>query len=229
MPRLLSASFAAGLVVAAASASAQVRITEVAPWASSNAPYAADWFELTNLGTTSVDLSGWKMDDNSFGTGNAVALSGVASLLPGESAVFIETADPARPQAFISTWFGVLAPPGLKVGTYSGSGVGLGTGGDGVVVYNGSNVEQARVSFGASPSSAPFATFDNTAGLVNGATISLLSVAGVNGAFVAIGNPNEIGSPFGVQPIPEPGEWAFMLAGLGLAAAMARRRRDGVA
>src|SRR5262249_20763336 len=52
---------------------------------------------------------------------------------------------------------------------------------------------QASVTFGASPT-GPFRTFDNAAGL-NNATISLLSAAGVNGAFVAANDAAEIGSP----------------------------------
>ena len=42
-------------------------ISEVAPWSSTaaNSPVAADWFEVTNLGATAVDITGWKMDDNS--------------------------------------------------------------------------------------------------------------------------------------------------------------------
>ena len=49
------------------------------------------------------------------------------------------------------------------------------------------------MAFGASPS-GPFPTFDNAAGL-NNATISILSAAGVNGAFVAANDINEKGSP----------------------------------
>ena len=48
--------------------------------------------------------------------------------------------------------------------------------------------------FGASPAGPSFPTFDNAAGL-NNAAISQLSVAGVNGAFVAANDANEIGSP----------------------------------
>src|SRR5262249_12323945 len=65
-------------------------ISEVAPWASGNAPYAADWFELTNTGPAAVDLTGWKMDDNSNSAGSAVPLLGISSLPAGKSAVFFE-------------------------------------------------------------------------------------------------------------------------------------------
>ena len=40
-------------------------ITEVAPWGSGNAAYGADWWELTNTGDAPIDLTGWKIDDNS--------------------------------------------------------------------------------------------------------------------------------------------------------------------
>ena len=40
----------------------QVRITEVM-----SSGGTSDWFELTNFGTTAVDITGWKVDDSSFG------------------------------------------------------------------------------------------------------------------------------------------------------------------
>src|SRR5262249_42706761 len=65
-------------------------ITEVSPWASGDSPYAADWFELTNTGSSPLYLDGWKMDDNSNSFGNAVPLAGVAAIPAGKSAVFFE-------------------------------------------------------------------------------------------------------------------------------------------
>jgi hypothetical protein len=53
-----------GAGVAAADASDLV-ISEVWPGGSSNGSYAADWFEVTNTGPTAVDITGWKVDDNS--------------------------------------------------------------------------------------------------------------------------------------------------------------------
>src|ERR1700742_288442 len=71
---------------------AQVAITEVAPWSSSaGRAIEADWFELTNVGATKVDLTGWKMLDSHPGGFSASApLEGVSSLAPGASAVFVE-------------------------------------------------------------------------------------------------------------------------------------------
>jgi len=60
-----------------------VVITEVNP-SGSSASYAADWFELTNTGPGAVNVSGWKMDDNSNGSPASaeVALNGITSIAP---------------------------------------------------------------------------------------------------------------------------------------------------
>ena len=123
---------------------------------------------------------------------------------------------------------GGTPPAGLQVGNYTGGGVGLGQGGDAINIYNSTGTLQASVSFGLSGSNLegppPFHTFDNAAGL-NGVTISALSAVGVNGAFVAINDINEIGSPGRIAaPIPEPGTYALLLAGLGMIGGIARKR-----
>ncbi|MGZ8218484.1 SdiA-regulated domain-containing protein [Methylomagnum sp.] len=175
-------------------------ISEVAPWSSGNSPVGADWFEMTNTTAFPVDLGGWKMDDASGSPAAAVALNGVASVAPGESVIFIESADPAAAKAaFINTWFGGNAPASLQIGTYTGAGIGLGAGGDAVHLYDTNNLLRASVSFGASPT-GPFASFDNAAGL-NGAAIASLSVVGTHAAFAAVNDGAEIGSPGEIAPV----------------------------
>jgi Lamin Tail Domain/PEP-CTERM motif len=225
MRKSLLGLVAALAVASAIPAQAQIRITEVAPWSSGNSPVAADWFELSNFGASAVDITGWQMDDTFTTTPSPVPLTGVTSIAPGQSVIFIEGASSVN-AGFINTWFGGVPPAGLTIGNYSGGGVGLSTGGDAVNIFNGSGVLQAGVSFGASPTASPFGTFDNTAGL-SGVAISQLSVVGVNGAFAVGGvapNPVEIGSP-GIAAIPEPGTYALMLAGLALIGAVVHRRR----
>lgn len=65
-------------------------ISEVHPSGSGNGTYAADWFEITNTGTTDPDFTGWKMDDDSNAIGTAVASRGVTTIPSGKSEVFFE-------------------------------------------------------------------------------------------------------------------------------------------
>lgn len=170
-----------------------VYISEIAPWSSGNSPVGADWFEVTNGGSAALDITGWRMDDSSASFASSVALSGVTSIAAGQSAIFIE-GGATQVTNFINTWFGGVLPSNVQIGTYSGGGVGLSTGGDGVTLFDAAGTQKAIVSFGASPASAPYATFNNAAGL-NNATITTLSAVGQNGAFIAPGDVNEIGSP----------------------------------
>lgn len=211
------------LTASATIAHADVRITEVAPWSSSNSPVAADWFELTNTGASALNITGWKMDDNSNSFASAVALNGLTSIAAGQSVIFIEgTATTAA--SFITNWFGASAPANFAIGYYSGSSVGLSTATDAVNIYNGSGTLQANVSFGTSDSSSPYQTFDNAAGL-NSIAISQLSVIGTNGAFVAASSAIEIGSPGTIAAVPEPNSYALILAGLSLLGFMVRKRQ----
>jgi hypothetical protein len=221
MTTLARAASAATLILAATASHAQIIVSEVAPWSSGNSAVAADWFELTNTGTTAVTITGWKVDDNSNSFISSLALNGVTSIGAGESVIFIEGA--AVNASFLSNWFGASAPAGLQIGFYSGSGIGLGTGGDAVNIFDAAGNTITRVVFGASPAAAPFATFDNAAGLSGAVTLSALSFVGGNGAFLAASG-TEIGSPGSIAAVPEPGSIALLLAGLGVVAGVARRR-----
>jgi hypothetical protein len=205
---LRSAIALAAVSTVAAAASGQIRITE----AMSSSLVTPDWIELTNLGASPVDITGWRMDDNSFNPAVSVALSGITTIAPGESVVFIESAAGAGIADFRSFWGDLLA---VQVGFYSGSGVGLSSGGDAVVIFDGSNVEINRVTFGSATSGVSFGYNPLTA------TFGALSEAGVFGARTSAGSTPivNIGSP---GAIPAPGVAALLaLAGLGAA----RRRR----
>jgi hypothetical protein len=85
------------------------------------------------------------MDDNSNSFSAAVALNGITTIAPGESVIFLESDTPATVvPAFKTLWFGANPPPGLQIGTYSGSGVGLSTSADAVNLYNSAGVLQPR-------------------------------------------------------------------------------------
>ena len=89
-----------------------VAVTEVAPWGSSDPTYA-DWWELTNNTGATIDLTGWKMDDESSSFASAVALNGVSTLAPGKSAIFVE-GDATKATAFTTFWFGGSVPAGFN-------------------------------------------------------------------------------------------------------------------
>lgn len=116
----------------------------------------------------------------------------VRSLAAGETAVFIE-GDTTKAAAFNTAWFGSSVPAGLQIGTYSGSGIGFGSGGDQVNVFDSAGDRITGVSFGAATAGV---SFDNAAGIGGTTqpppTITTLSAAGTNGAFTAGG---ETGSP----------------------------------
>ena len=61
----------------------------------------------------------------------------------------------------MTAWFGATPPAGFKIGTYTGGGIGLSTGGDAVNLFDAPGNHMTGVSFGVSTTGK---TFDNTAG-----------------------------------------------------------------
>jgi hypothetical protein len=148
MKKLHAALVAGALVAAAHSASAAVIVSEVDPFGSNGSDgYSADWFELTNTGSSAVSVAGWTMVDNhaasnsttpyvagaTISIGNvstskpAAALTlanGSTTLAAGQSAIFLESpnsgaASTALISSFETAWFGTNTPANLLVGTYN--------------------------------------------------------------------------------------------------------------
>ncbi len=213
---------AAALAAIASSASANIIITEAHSMGNSNATYGRDWFELTNTGNSPVNITGWKVDDDSNAFGSALTLQGVTSIPAKTSVIFMEagsadTTGSVATTAFKDAWFGSNVPSGFLIGFYTGSGIGLSSGGDQVNIFDSTGVAVASIAIGTG--TAGF-TFDNslaTTGLPS-TTITTLSSVGTNGAFTSV-TGGEVGSP---GLIPEPA--SLGLLGLG-ALAMGRRRR----
>jgi len=205
---------AAGLVTSPA----QLIISEAHSTGSSSSTYARDWFELRNNTLSTINLTGWKVDDSSALFSTALALRGVTSLAPGQIAVFMESDaaganDPTNDTAFKAAWFGSSVPSGFTLGFYGGSGIGLSGSGDALNIYDSTGALRAGISFGAGTLGT---TFDNAAGLSG--LISQLSVVGVNYAFNSVAG-SEIGSP-GVVPEPT----ALSLGAVGLISLIFRQR-----
>ena len=79
-------------VFVASSAHASIRITEVMSSSNGGGVPTSDWFEMTNYGSSAIDLTGWRMDDGSVNPLASVALNGVSSIAAGQSIIFIESA-----------------------------------------------------------------------------------------------------------------------------------------
>ena len=111
-------------------------ITEV----NSNAA-GGDFFEIYNYGSTAIDLSSWKMNDQAGSFTDAAALSAAGTLGAGEKLVVLTANDSVS--AFKSAW-------GLNdtVHVVSINGPGLGKG-DAVVVFDGSGNVATAFNYGA--------------------------------------------------------------------------------
>jgi len=211
LARLRRSSVAALVAVIAWTGSVQaagiIRITEVM----SNALTlgSMDWWEITNYGDAEVDITGWKMDDGSYSLANAVAMVPYASgtespwslIGPGESVVFMETASAATlvPQ-FQSLWnlgsgTGNVRNP--KLGSYTGSGIGLSSAGDGVIVFDAAGNEVNRVAFGAATTGASFYWSYDSAGVLGTSPAGTVSLAPLNNAYTVTSTTGQTntGSP----------------------------------
>jgi len=150
MKNLLLAAVVTAAAVAAGNVSAAVVISEVDPYGSNSTDgYSADWFELTNTGTTSQSIAGWTMVDNhaasntttpyaagttisignlsggnkTFGAAALTTVTGT-SIAAGQSVIFLESSASASSSStlianFEQAWFGSNVPAGLSFGTYN--------------------------------------------------------------------------------------------------------------
>ena len=169
----------------------QVKITEV--MSSSGTNGTPDWIEISNYGPTSVDITGWKMDDNSYLFANAVALTGVTTILAGTSAVFIETDAPVTDIAAFKTFWG-SSTDNVSIGSYpsAGKAVGLSSSGDGAILFNSTGTEINRVTIPAATTGKSFYwsyKADGTVvdlgvvsavGTINGTTVNQVTITSVN-------------------------------------------------
>lgn len=180
-------------LMAITSATAQIKITEV--MSSSGTGGTADWVELTNIGNSAVDITGWKIDDNSFAIATALTLNGVTSIPAGKSVIFIESAAPVTDvPAFKDFWGASLS--NVEVGSYTGSGIGLSSSGDGAIIFDAAGNEINRVSFGAATTGKSFYWSYNSAGTVvdNGVISSAGTINGTVSNQVTLTSTNALGN-----------------------------------
>ena len=244
--RLHHLAVLAALGVVSAQASAAIRITELM-YSGSN----GEFVELTNTGTTPIDMTGWKFSDsnratapvgptlNGAGTTSTTTtpfdLSGFGTVQPGQSVVFTEsTADAFRTAWSLPSSVAVLGDLGattiLGGGGVAGdptirtnNGFNLGNG-DEVNIYDATNTLIDRLTYGTDPRSQNVSVNTTPAnyGLNNyGPGTWFLSAAG-DALGSSASSGNDVGNP-GVAAVPEPGSLALL--GLGALAALRRRRQ----
>jgi predicted extracellular nuclease len=211
MKKLITLAAAAALLPSLANA--QIHITE---WLYSGS--GGEFVELTNVGSSAIDLTGWSYDDDSR-TPGVFSLSGFGVVAAGETVVFTET-DAA---AFVADW----ALVGTKVlGGYTNN---LGRN-DEINIFDAGGSLVDRLSYGDE-------NFPGTLRTQNTSGRATFDALGANDpskwVFSAIGDIDlsrmssngDVGSPgFSALAVPEPQTYALLLAGLAVVGAVARRR-----
>lgn len=117
-----------------ATAYGQIRITEFMHTGSNG-----EFVELTNMGASAVDLTGWSFDDSSRVPGS-FSIGGFGVVAPGESVIFTEAVE-----ATFRTAWGLGA--GVKI--VGGSNQGLSGTADEINIYDSSNTLIDRLTYGS--------------------------------------------------------------------------------
>ncbi len=219
----LCVSLAVALFSASAALGAfDLQITEIWPGNEPGTDLTADWFEVTNVGDTpwvaAIDGDLY-FDDDSFDPTTADLMSGVASIAPGESAIFVDELL-AGELGWLNVWVPVLCGPGETVdpahlGSYQGSGLSQNGDAIGLWISFGEPSGAPDITAGYPDANPPFGgqSYDLVLGefsTVGNASGAVATIAVNEAMQPAIGSPN-----IGCVPVPEPASVSILLAGLG--------------
>jgi predicted extracellular nuclease len=200
----------AALAALASSASATIRITE---WMYNG----SEFVEITNVGGSSVDMTGWSYDDNSRLAGT-ISLSGLGTLAAGQSGILAEESD---------VDFRTLWNLSASVPVVGGNTANLGRN-DEINIYDASNVLVDRLTYNDQVIGGP-RTQDISGNIMPanlGSNLANLAVASLPGdAFASYAVVNSSAVTLVANPgsyvIPEPATLGLLAAG----AVLAMRRR----
>lgn len=204
-------------LMAATAAQANIQITE---WMYNGNGPTGEYVEFTNLGSTPVDFSGWSFDDDSRAPGTT-SLSGLGVLAPGASALLAE-ADAA---SFRSAW-----ALGAGVPVVGGNLANLGRA-DEINLFDAAGNLVDRLAYGDAVYAGTIRTqnFSGNPGTLadlDGFTVTpgwvLAAVGDGFGSYAS--TLGDVGNPGLFAPVPEPGTWALLMAGVAVVAGVARRR-----
>lgn len=161
-----------------------------------------DWWELSNLDTFAVDLYHYQFDDSSATRTLAFTITNHIIISPGESIILVEG---MSPHDFRRWWGEVNLKTNLQIIRYDGSGLGLSSLGDVMVLWNPAAVDDSDyitgVSFGVAATGASFGYNPDIP--PDPGSIGDPSVLGQYGAFRSV-ESDDIGSPGYLRTPAEP-------------------------
>lgn len=216
MARFACFLFIAALAVIAQPACAAIHITE---WMynGGGAGSIGEFVELTNLGATAVDLTGWSFDDSSRAPGSQ-SLSALGLVAPGESVILTDSAA----ADFRTNWNLSAA---VKIAGGNANNLGRG---DEINIYDAANALVDRLTYGdqtiaGSIRTQLFSGNPNSAAALGVNNVLLWSLSATGDAFGSTTSvAGEVGNP-GTYPIPEPA--TLTLAAAALLVIFGQRRR----
>lgn len=174
----------------------KLAITEVMPSSNLSGAIGGDWFELTNYGTTPINLNGFSWDDNSRTPGTHSIASAVTLMInAGQSIIFYDGIHP-EDSAWAYEWSqaanNIVVIGADDFGPIGFSG--LSSSGDEVNFYDDKGQLVSRATYTGGDISAGVSVEYDTAGVKLGA-----SSVGVRGAYASLGG--DIGSPGNMMPV----------------------------
>ncbi|MEO6053175.1 MAG: lamin tail domain-containing protein [Chthoniobacterales bacterium] len=215
MKKLLLTLVAIAAFSGAAQAAPLIEITEFM-YNGLGAGSIGEYLELTNMGSTAINFSGWSFDDSTR-TAGSQSLSAFGLVLPGQSVIL--TDDTA---AHFKTNWGL----GAAVVVIGGNSDNLGRS-DEINIYDASNVLVDRLTYNdqgsgnvAGPRANGISDWAPVGALAaNNASLWRASTL-VDGSGSHTSLAGELGSPgtyqFAPTPVPEPSVYALLIASIGL-------------
>jgi len=214
LPTLLLATVAA---VAPVAAQADVRITEFMYQGASGGN--REFFELTNISSAAIEITGWYFDDDS--NTPSVAIGDFFGVLAANESIIVTE---MTANAFRGYW-GLDA----AVRIFGSNTVNLG-GSDTINIYSSSSATDLvdSVSYSGTTRGITRNRPEGATGTVANALFAASTVGDAYGSAYAVGSPADLGNP-GRYPalsaaVPEPASWAMMIGGFAVLGAATRRR-----
>ncbi|MBT2189356.1 lamin tail domain-containing protein [Sphingobium nicotianae] len=223
MTKILStALIALAAIAGATTARADVRITEFMYQGANSGN--REFFELTNISSTAVDINGWSYNDNN--PNNPVSFGNFfGTLAANESIVLTEM----TPDAFRTYWGLASTVRVFSIGGNSNLGSD-----DTINIYSSATQNAGTlvdsVTYSGTTRGISRNRPEGVTGQVVNAQFLNASVGDAYGSAFAPTSPADLGNP-GRYPftataaVPEPATWAMMIGGFALIGAAARRKR----